>query len=61
MRWKCQSGKSAAIGKQLPLNALAELGHPEELKKAIKTAKTCKPYRRFFPENRAVRNSHTVL
>lgn len=44
MRWKCQSGKSAAIGKQLPLNALAELGHPEELKKkAIKTQKHANP------------------
>lgn len=41
MRWKCQSGKSAAIGKQLPQNALAELGRPEELqKKAVTTANT---------------------
>lgn len=37
MQWKYQFGKSAAIGKRLPLNALAELGHPEESeKKAIK-------------------------
>lgn len=37
MQWKYQFGKSAAIGKLLPLNALAELGHPEESeKKAIK-------------------------
>lgn len=44
MQWKYQPEKSAATGKQLPPNALAELGHPEDSeKKVIRQQKHAKP------------------